>query len=143
MTPLASGHTPPEAPARLLLADDEENVLVGLAAVIRQAGYHVTAVSCAAEGAKLLRRGEVYDLIVTDMQMEHESSGLELLAEAQKRDPSALAIVLTGYGSLPSAVASLQAGVFDYITKPSDLERLKQSIARGLEKRRLNHALLD
>ena len=143
MTPSASGQTPPDGPARLLLADDEENVLVGLAAVIRQAGYDVTAVSCAAEGAKLLRRGEVYDLIVTDMHMEHESSGLELLAEAQKRDPSAMAIVLTGYGSLPSAVASLQAGVFDYITKPSDLERLKQSIARGLEKRRLNQALLD
>lgn len=142
MTLSASGQTFPEVIARLLLADDEDNVLLSLAAVLRQAGYDVSTARSGAEGASLLHRGEPFDLIVTDMHMEHESSGLELLRAAQKTDPQALAIVLTGYGSLPSAVASLQAGVFDYLTKPCNLTQLKQAIARALDKRRLDQALL-
>jgi PAS domain S-box-containing protein len=143
MTPSGPGTTSLGEPARLLLAEDEEDVLVTLAAVLRQAGYHVTPVRGATEGADRLRRGEQFDLIVTDMHMEHDASGLELVSEARKLDPQSLAIVLTGYGSFPSAVESLQAGVFDYLTKPSDLDQLKQAITRGLEKRQLNRALLE
>jgi len=141
MTPFGSPTAPHGQPARLLLAEDEDDVLVTLAAVLRQAGYHVTPVRSAAEGRAILHGGDSFDLIVTDMRMEHETSGLDLVNEARKVDPQALAIVLTGYGSFPSAVESLQAGVFDYLTKPSDLNQLKAAISRGLEKRQLDRAL--
>ncbi len=128
--------------ARLLLAEDEDTVLVTLTAVLQQEGYEVTPVHSAAEGFDALRSGS-FDLIVTDMRMEHESSGLDLVAEARRMDPQAVAIVLTGYGSFPSAVEALQSGVFDYLTKPSNLDQLKASIARGLEKRQLDRAVLQ
>lgn len=137
--------TPPDAaptPVRLLLADDEEAVLVTLAAVLRQAGYDVTEAHSAGEGRRLLSRSG-FDVVVTDLQMETETSGLDLVRTALRIDPETVAIVLTGYGSFPSAVDSLHAGVFDYLTKPSNLDQLKGSIARGIEKRRLAQALLE
>src|SRR6266568_160781 len=128
--------------ARLLLAEDEEDVLITLAAVLRQEGYEVTAVSSAAEGRKALQDAS-FDLIITDMHRETDTAGLDVVAEARRLDPQAVAIILTGYGSFPSAVESMQVGVFDYLTKPSNLEQLKQSIMRGLEKRRLDEAIVQ
>src|SRR5438094_2104926 len=128
--------------ARLLLAEDEEDVLITLAAVLRQECYEVTAVTSAAEGRKALQDAS-FDLIITDMRMETDAAGLDLVAEARRLDPQAVAIILTGYGSFPSVVESMQVGVFDYLTKPSNLEQLKQSIVRGLEKRQLEEAIVQ
>lgn len=134
------GHAP--GAARLLLAEDDDDVLVTLSSVLQQEGYEVTGVHSASEGRRALRSA-TFDLIITDLRMETETSGLDLVREAQRLDPRTAAIVLTGYGSLPSAVEALQTGVLDYITKPSKLDQLLASIKRGLEKRKLSQAELE
>ncbi len=129
-------------PARLLLADDEENVLLTLGEILRYEGYEVVPVSTAAEAMDLVSEQE-FDLIVTDMHMEEEASGLSILAAARERDPQAVGIILTGYASFPSAVEALQAGVSDYLAKPSNIEQLKAAVVKALEKRRLAKALIQ
>ncbi|MBV8086914.1 MAG: response regulator [Chloroflexi bacterium] len=129
-------------PARLLLADDEENVLLTLGEILRHEGYDVVPASTAAEARDLVS-GQDFDLIVTDMHMEEEASGLSILAAARERDPHAMGIILTGYASFPSAVEALQAGVSDYLAKPSNIEQLKAAVAKALEKRQLGRVLIQ
>ena len=137
MTPPATAN----APARLLLVDDEESVLLTLTHILRNDGYEVTSAPTAARACELLRECE-FDVIVTDMRMEDETSGLQVLAAARERDPQATGIILTGYASFPSAIESLQAGVSDYLAKPSNIEQLKLAVANALEKRRLAKAMI-
>ena len=78
------------------------------------------------------------DRRLTDLA-DQLAAGLDLVAEARRLDPQAVAIVLTGYGSFPSAVESMQVGVFDYLTKPSNLDQLKQAKLVGQIVQRPNH----
>jgi two-component system phosphate regulon sensor histidine kinase PhoR len=127
--------------AKVLLVDDEESVLVTLEAVLRKEGYDVTAVGSGAEALRELR-GQRFDLLLSDLRID-DVDGLTLLAAAQKRDPETVSILLTGYASLESAVQALRYGAFNYLLKPCNIDEMKLTIARGLEKKRLAEALRD
>jgi PAS domain S-box-containing protein len=138
---MAAAATATNAPARVLLVDDEESVLLTLEAVLRQEGYDVKAVGSGADALKALQRS-AYDLLLTDLRID-EIDGLTLLAAAQKRDPETISILLTGYASLESAVQALRHGAFNYLLKPCNIDEMKLTIARGLEKKRLAEALRE
>jgi two-component system phosphate regulon sensor histidine kinase PhoR len=129
------------APADILLVDDEESVRLTLQAVLRQEGYNVTAVGTGAEALKAIREHK-FDLLFTDLRID-DIDGLTLLAAAQKRDPETISILLTGYASLESAVQALRHGAFNYLLKPCNIDEMKLTIARGLEKKRLAEALRE
>jgi YesN/AraC family two-component response regulator len=89
----------------------------------------------------LLRRN-VYDVVLTDLRLD-DLDGLTILAETRRNSPDTVSIMLTGYASLDSAVQALREGAYDYLVKPCDVEELKATVARGVERRTLARQLRD
>jgi signal transduction histidine kinase len=123
------------APPSVLVVDDEETVTVTLQGILELDGYGVTATT-SGEIALELMRTRPFDLVLTDLRMEGVT-GFDLMHEQRKIAPDSVAIVLTGYGSLDSAVKALREGAYDYLVKPCDVLELRTTVARGLERARL------
>jgi signal transduction histidine kinase len=81
-----------------------------------------------------------YDLVLTDLRLE-DGDGLDVLKAVRESHPETVTIMLTGYASLESAIQALRAGAYDYLVKPSEVEELRATVARGLERRRLGQEL--
>jgi signal transduction histidine kinase len=131
--------TSPEAvaaPARLLVVDDEENIVLTISEVLRLEGYEVDVASSGRAAVTLLDRGPEYDLVLTDLHMD-EGDGLSLLQEVRARTPLTIVVVLTGFAAVESAIAALRHGAYDYLTKPCIIAELIHTVARGIEHRRL------
>jgi len=119
----------------LLVVDDEENVAFTVSEVLRREGYNVETV-LTGEAATARMQEKEFDLVLTDLHMENVD-GISVLSELRRRYPLTIAIVLTGFASLESAVASMRQGAYDYLIKPCLIDDLKLTIRRGLEHRRL------
>src|ERR1041385_149931 len=119
----------------LLVVDDEENVAFSVSEVLRREGFEVETALTGQSAIRRLHEKE-FDLVLTDLHMEGVD-GISVLSELRRRHPLTSAIVLTGFASLESAVASMRQGAYDYLIKPCMIEDLKLTIKRGLEHRRL------
>src|SRR5438270_7431513 len=126
-------------PPRVLIVDDEESVTVTMAAILEMDGY---SVATALRGVDALEQieGEVFDLVLTDLRLD-DFDGMDVLAAARRKSPDTVGIVLTGYASLESAVKALREGAYDYMLKPADVEELRATVARGIERRKLGQQL--
>jgi signal transduction histidine kinase len=122
-------------PARLLVVDDEESIVLTISEVLRLEDFEVDVAMSGAEAVWKLRR-EGFDLILTDLHME-KGDGLSVLEEVRKRSPLTITIVLTGYANVETAIAALRHGAYDYLLKPCNIEEMKLTVRRGLEHRRL------
>lgn len=121
--------------ARLLVVDDEENLRITTSAILENEGYLVDCAASGDEAIALLANAD-YDLVLTDLHMEH-GEGLAVLNEIRRNAPLTISVVLTGFASVESAIAALQEGAYDYLVKPCDIETMKHTIRRGVEHRRL------
>jgi two-component system response regulator HydG len=136
VTPPAHEPTAPlSAPGRILVVDDQRNMRVTTAIVLRQAGHSVVE---AENGAEALQRlaAEPFDVVLTDLRMG-DVDGMEVLRSAVEISPSVQVIVMTAYGSIESAVEAVRRGAYDYLSKPFKEEELLVRIEKALEKRRL------
>jgi signal transduction histidine kinase len=124
---------------KVLVVDDEESVVVTIEAILQLDGYSVATTTSGAEARKMVREVE-YDLVLTDLRLE-DGDGLEVLKAVRESYPETVTIMLTGYASLESAIQALRAGAYDYLVKPSEVEELRATVARGLERRRLGQEL--
>src|SRR5437868_3520419 len=125
----------PQPPPRILIVDDQRNMRTTTALVLRQQGYQVTeAESGEAALSRLL--AEPADVVLTDLKMA-PLDGLAVLRGALEISPSTQVIVMTGYGTVESAVEAMQQGAYDYISKPFKERELLVRVQRALEKRRL------
>jgi signal transduction histidine kinase len=124
------------APARLLVVDDEENIVLTISEVLRLEGYEVDVASSGREAVGHLDHGPDYDLVLTDLHMD-EGDGLSLLQEVRARTPLTIVVVLTGFAAVESAIAALRHGAYDYLTKPCIIAELIHTVGRGIEHRRL------
>jgi signal transduction histidine kinase len=122
--------------ARLLVVDDEENILLTISEVLRLEGHEVETAASGREAASLLDAGASYDLILTDLHMD-DGDGLLLLEEVRRHSPLTITIVLTGFAAVESAIAALRHGAYDYLTKPCIIAELIHTVSRGIEHRRL------
>jgi signal transduction histidine kinase len=120
---------------RLLIVDDEESVAYTVSEVLRREGYDV---DMALSGDEAVKKLQVvgYDLILTDLHMEGVD-GISVLEAIRRIAPRTIAIVLTGFASLESAVAAIRHGAYDYLIKPCVIADLKLTVRRGLDHRRL------
>jgi PAS domain S-box-containing protein len=115
----------------ILLIDDEEMILDSLSAILLKDGYQVDCAKSGNEALEILRHRQ-YDLIITDIRMPG-ISGLEMVENLKTFKPDQKILVITGYGSLETAVKAQHRGVSDYLIKPIDVKSLKNSIRRALK----------
>ena len=126
---------PSEAPARVLIVEDDRPQADAVHDALQPRGHRCVVVTEPRRALDLLDEGG-FDLVVTDLVM-HEVDGMQILREAKQRDPATEVIVITGHGSIETAVAAMREGAYDYITKPLNLGELRDRVAKALEHRRL------
>ncbi|MBI4376228.1 MAG: hybrid sensor histidine kinase/response regulator [Elusimicrobia bacterium] len=124
----------------ILVVDDEEEQLFYVRETLELAGHRVLSASSAAEAGSIIETQKLA-LILADLRLGGHS-GLELLALARQKDPVTVGILLTGHGSLESALEAMREGVFDYLVKPCSPEALVPAVQRGLEHHKLRLELL-
>lgn len=120
---------------KILVLDDESSVRGVLADLLKELNYSVLAVPSIAQ-ARLILKQDAFDLIISDVRL-NDGNGLEFLQEVKKTYPAMQLMVMTGFGSLDSAVEALRLGVFDYLVKPIDGARLSVALERLEEVRKL------
>jgi len=128
-----SGITPAaEAPARLLIVDDEPLVLTALSEMLSREGYQVVSASSAVEAVDLVTKEPPFALVLTDQRMPG-MTGLELLAEVKKIQPEATRILMTGVLELSTILDAINSGeIFRFIVKPWLREELLVTIKNGV-----------
>jgi signal transduction histidine kinase len=126
---------------KVLVVDDEESVVVTIKAILQLDGYDVATTTSGAQARAMVREAE-YDLVLTDLRLE-DGDGLDVLKAVRERYPETVTIMLTGYASLESAIQAIRAGAYDYLVKPSEVEELRATVARGLERRRLGQEVRE
>jgi signal transduction histidine kinase len=120
---------------RVLVVDDETTVLATIEGMLELDGYQVDVASSGHEALELAR-GQFFDLVLTDLRLV-DFDGLEIVRELHLASPDSIAIVLTGYASLDTALKALREGAYDYLVKPCDALELRATVKRGLERSRL------
>lgn len=132
-----------DSPAiRVLIVDNEIAHAQAEAEALERVGYACTVAGSGAEGARRIEQ-EQFDIVITDLMM-NDVGGLDILRKAKEDLPDAEVILVTGHGSVPSAVAAMQQGAFNYLTKPLDLGQLRavtENAAANLRLRRTNAEL--
>ena len=125
-----------QAPARVLVVDDERSMRELLSIVLRRDGYDVLIAEDGASGLELLKRERV-DILITDIRMP-QMNGVDLLREAKRIAPDIVSIVMTAFATTETAVEALRLGATDYVTKSKDTAaELRLRVGRELERRRL------
>lgn len=119
----------------VLIIDDEKNIREGLAASLELEGYNPILAKDGKEGLDLISRGDI-DLVITDLRMPYVS-GEEVIEQVNAQSPGLPVIVLTGHGSIDSAVDAMRNGAYDFLTKPLNLDRLALIVKRALQNRQL------
>lgn len=125
--------------ARILIADDEKNILDTLSDFMEDIGYHVDLAASVDSALALMQTNE-YDILLTDKNMpdtgDNKEGGMRLLKHAKEHNPLTEVIMITGYATVESAVEAMKLGAFDYVMKPIPLNELKEKIDRVLEYKR-------
>ncbi|WP_045476269.1 sigma-54-dependent transcriptional regulator [Serpentinimonas barnesii] len=118
-------------PSRLLVVDDEPDLLTLYELTLRKSGHQVAAASDLAQ-ARALLAAQRFDALITDMRLP-DGLGLELVHELAQAGRPEKTIVVTAYGSASNAVEALKAGAFDYLTKPVAPAQLRAAVANALQ----------
>lgn len=123
----------------ILVVDDEDQLRDFLTDGLLSLGCRVKSTGNAAQGLEMIRQGllkEPWDVLITDLNLA-DQDGVWLLKESRKLDPDLVVLIITGYGSVESAVEALQLGAADYIQKPFKLETLKLKLDRSWQAHQL------
>ena len=119
----------------LLLVDDDRHLLESMADWLREQGYQVDTAGTAAAATQAIER-KPFDLILVDVRLG-DGDGFEVLQFARNERPQSIVILITGYGTVETAVEAIRAGAFDLLTKPLIDEELLMSIERALNQRKV------
>lgn len=120
--------------SKILIIDDEKNIREGLAADFEMDGYETRLAANGKEGLEIVKSEQI-DLVITDLRMPGGVSGEEVLRQITTKMPGIPVIVLTGHGSIDAAVKAMQAGAYDFLTKPLNLEQLETIVRKALQNR--------
>ena len=121
---------------RVLIIDDEEALLRTLGGLLTRAGFEVQTFSDALEGLTAAKEPD-FDVALVDINLPN-ISGMELLRELKARKHPIEVIIITGEGSIPSALEAVRLGAYDYLMKPFiDIEPVISSVRRAADRKRL------
>ena len=118
----------------LMLVDDEERFLETTAKVLARKGYETLTAASGSEALELLGSHQV-DVVILDVKMPG-MGGLQVLREIKFRHPLIEVIMLTGHGTIETAVEGMKTGAFDYLTKPCDIDELIAKAEEALARKR-------
>jgi CheY-like chemotaxis protein/predicted regulator of Ras-like GTPase activity (Roadblock/LC7/MglB family) len=119
------------AAKRILVVDDEPNVVKSCARMLQLEGFEVQGATSGAE-AQALYRDRRFDLALVDLKMP-DMDGLQLLAALKQYDPKAVVVIFTAYGTKESVVEALRLGAYEFLEKPLDAKTLVATVRRILE----------
>lgn len=117
---------------KVLIIDDEKQILNLLSRIIGLEGYEVFQATCCKAGLKQLEQVSP-EVVLCDVRLP-DGSGVELVAELKKLRPLSEVILLTAHGNIPDGVQAIKNGAFDYITKGDDNNKILPLIAKATEK---------
>ena len=120
----------PQTKARILVVDDDRIILDSIGEFLRLEGFEVVSAASFPDALSALEKHTV-DLVITDVNMPG-GNGFELLHVLRKRFPDIVVMMMTGYGTIESAVESIKMGAFDYLTKPIVDDELKVCVERAV-----------
>ncbi len=120
---------------RVLIVDDDEAHAEAVAESLERVGCDCVIATSGKKGVSLIE-AETFDVIVTDLRMD-DLDGLDVLRRAKEELPDAEVIVLTGHGSINSAVTAMQLGAYTYLTKPLDINELRNAVSKASTRVRL------
>ena len=117
------------------MIDDDRHVLASMADWLREQGYQVdTGASCADAATSVNRKS--YDVVLADIRLG-DGDGFDILDHCRRNHPNTSVIMITGYGTVESAVEAIRAGAFDFLTKPLIDQELEMAIERALNQRKV------
>ncbi len=120
---------------RILVVDDEKVIRDMLADFLSMEGFAVRTAEDGTAALHELTRGS-YDLVISDLKMP-KMGGIALLDEISKTAPNALTVIMTGFGTVETAIDAMKRGAYDYVLKPFKVDEVMHVVHRGLEKRRM------
>jgi len=120
---------------QVLVVDDEEDLRKAIVDILTLDGFEVDQAGSAEEAAEKLSQ-TAYDVLITDHNLPGKT-GVELLEESLVRYPEIIGIIITGYGTIETAVNAIKKGAYNYLTKPFKLVELPVMVRKGLKERHL------
>ncbi|MCU0847263.1 MAG: sigma-54 dependent transcriptional regulator [Spirochaetes bacterium] len=121
--------------AKILVVDDEINIIKTLSSILQDEGHIVYPARSGEEALDFMRKNEI-DLVVLDVWLP-DTDGIEILEQVKKLSPDTSVIMISGHGSIDIAVKSTKLGAFDFIQKPPTMERVITAVSNALEQSRL------
>src|SRR3989442_222332 len=123
-------------PNHILIVDDEPAILDTLSSILQDESYEVSVARGGQEALKFIKADSPPDLVLLDIWMP-DLDGIETLQRAMEAHPRLLVIMMSGHGSIESAVKAIKLGAYDYIEKPLSLEKVTLLVRHALHERRL------
>jgi DNA-binding NtrC family response regulator len=123
------------ASKRLLFVDDEAGIRNTLPAILRRYGFSITVAASVEEAISQMRQRE-FDLLLCDLNIEREADGYTVVRAIREINPNCIAIILTAYPGMETAIEGIHLGIDDYIVKPTRTEELVAVLAEKLAARR-------
>src|SRR5205814_1942569 len=118
--------------AKVLLADDEVTMVQMVGELLRKEGHEVLPYTSGNAALEALDT-HAPELVITDLYLDKtRAHGLEILQKARELNPPAVVIVITGFGSIETALAAMKNGAFDYLEKPFKIDELRLCVRRAL-----------
>jgi sigma-B regulation protein RsbU (phosphoserine phosphatase) len=119
--------------ATILVVDDEKPITYLLSEVLKKEGHEVKSVHDGKSAKDELKKKD-YELVITDLHMK-QVGGLEVLKQVKALNETTEVLILTGHGTVATAVEAMKSGAFEYLTKPIDLEEFRLKVQKALERR--------
>src|SRR3954467_4720098 len=117
----------------ILIIDDNETLREGAAAIVRKMGHVAVLAASGGDGVARFKQAPA-DMVLSDLKMEG-TDGIAVLDKIRDEDPSAVVMIMTGFGSVKTAVDAMKRGAFDFVEKPFSPDVLRAKITSGLQLR--------
>src|SRR3954471_24546682 len=126
---------------RVLFLDDEESIRATLPLMLEAYGFTVTPTGTVPDALRLIST-EKFDVLIADLNVGNAGDGFTVVSAMRRTQPDAVNFILTGYPAFETALEAIRQQVDDYIVKPTDVERLLQSIEDRLRQRKPHQPLV-
>src|SRR5690606_9757658 len=124
---------------KILVIDDDESIRKTLTNYLKKLGFNVYSASNGLEGIEIAQK-EIPDLVITDIKMP-KADEFEVLKKVKEIDSHIHVIMITAFDDMSSTVKAMQQGAYDYIEKPLEIDKLKITINRALENKKMSEQL--